>query len=117
MQFLDRLALLSAIVGLAVIAGCLGRTDTRQADRARLQMEQAEVELLAFKLKYGRFPTTEEGLGATGGGDLLQDPWGNALVYATPSLDGKREYELICLGADGHRGGDGLAADLSSGDE
>ncbi len=117
MLLLDRLALLSAIVGLAVIAGCLGRTGAHEADRARLQMEQVEVELLAFKLKYGRFPTPEEGLGATGGGDLLQDPWGNALVYATPSRDGQQEYELICLGADGHPGGDGLAADLSSWDE
>jgi len=116
-QFLDRLALLSVIVGLAVIAGCLGRTSAHQADRARLQMEQVEVELLAFKLKYGRFPTPEEGLSATGSGELALDPWGNALVYATPSRDGEQEYELICLGADGHFGGDGLAADLSSWDE
>lgn len=117
MLIFDRIALLSAIVGLAVIAGCLGRTGVRDADRARLQMEQVEVELLAFKLKYGRFPTSEEGLAATVGGELLVDPWGNPLLYATPSRDGAREYELICLGADGHHGGDGLAADLSSWDE
>ena len=117
MSIFDRLALLCAIVGLAVIAGCLGRTGARDAERARLQMEQAEVQLLAFKLKYGRYPTPEEGLQAAGRDELLRDPWGNALLYSTPSLDGSREYELISLGADGHPGGDGLAADLSSRDE
>lgn len=113
MLVLDRLALLIAVVGLAVVAGCLGRTGAHAADQTRLRMEQAEVALLQFRLHNDRFPNEHEGLAAVVDDALRVDVWGRPLVYRA-STDG---YEIVSLGADGRVGGDGLAADLSTADE
>ena len=39
------------------------------------------------------------------------DPWGNTYIY---TKEGSREYTIVCYGADGTPGGDGIDADLSS---
>ncbi len=36
------------------------------------------------------------------------DPWGHAYVYSTKG----KGFELVCYGADGKEGGDGVNADL-----
>ena len=74
-----------------------------------------------------RYPTTTEGLEALvvrpqgaenwngpyiRGGQLPQDPWGNAYLFRAPVDNGR--YEVLSLGADGREGGAGDAADISS---
>ncbi len=74
----------------------------------------------------GRFPTTEQGLGALmarpqgeekWGGPYLKkavppDPWGRAFHYRSPGEHG--DFDLASWGADGQPGGQGEAQDAVS---
>ncbi len=44
---------------------------------------------------------------------LPRDPWNNDYLYLTPGRQ-QEPFEIVCYGADGQPGGEGLAADLSS---
>ncbi len=81
----------------------------------------------AYKLDTGTYPTTEQGLQAlrvkpegveNWEGPYLQkdvgnDPWGHPYVYRYPGEHGD-EPEIVCYGADGQPGGDGINADIDS---
>jgi general secretion pathway protein G len=81
----------------------------------------------SFKLDTGIFPSTEEGLQAlrTPPPNLAQwqgpylpqeipvDPWGHPYLYKFPGEHGD-EPDLVCYGADGQPGGDGINADIVS---
>ena len=45
--------------------------------------------------------------------DIPVDPWGRAYVYKYPGEHGD-EPDIICYGADGQPGGEGLNADIVS---
>jgi len=72
---------------------------------------------------YDRYPTNEEGLAIlTRPSEKLPekplngeptDPWGKAYQYNCPG-GGDEPYEVICYGADGREGGEGVDADISS---
>ena len=47
------------------------------------------------------------------GGKVPKDPWGNDFIYISPGVHSK-DYDLICLGADGEEGGEGFDADIYS---
>ncbi|AVO48836.1 type II secretion system protein GspG [Melaminivora suipulveris] len=112
------LALLAGLVGPRVL-GQLGGAKTKTA---AVQIADLDKSLELFKLDVGRYPTTEEGLGA-----LVQKP-GNAAGWAGPYLKGSlppdpwgRPYrytnsgtaiEILSLGADGAPGGEGENADI-----
>ena len=104
----------------------------KNADKARITAARSQIEnfmtaLGSYKLDTGTFPTTEQGLvalrvkpqdvnqwaGPYMPKDIPNDPWGHAYVYKFPSDHGD-EPEIICLGADGQPGGEGLNADLVS---
>lgn len=128
---LVELMIVITIIGLIValvaprLAGALGR--------GRVQSTRAQIELLAgavtqFNLDVGRYPTTEEGLGA-----LLEKPqgveddkwlgpylekdfiptdaWDREFIYENPG-DGR--FVIRSLGADGQPGGEGDNADLDN---
>ena len=119
------LGLLTALVGPRLF----GHVAASKTKAARAQIEMTGTALDIFRLDYGRYPTTEEGLAvlwtkpegekpaALWHGPYLKkkvdkDPWGNSYVYAAPGEHG--EYDLSSLGADGKAGGSGDDADINS---
>jgi Type II secretion system (T2SS), protein G len=71
-------------------------------------MQDTMVKLDAYKAANGHYPAALADLP----GGAPQDAWGRSLVYKLPGLGA--DYDLMCLGADGAPGGEGLDADISS---
>jgi general secretion pathway protein G len=117
------IGLLAAYVGPKYFAQ-LGKSETTVA---RAQIEAFEKSLDTYRLDVGRYPGTEEGLGALmapppaagakWNGPYLKkgvplDPWGHPYQYRAPGA--KAEYEIVSLGRDGQPGGEGDGADIGS---
>ncbi|MBF0519225.1 MAG: type II secretion system major pseudopilin GspG [Nitrospirae bacterium] len=121
------LSLLAAIVAPKII----GRTDDARIADAKIQIRNFETALKMYKLDTGFFPTTEQGLEALvvkptvgqippnyrEGGYLENkkipaDPWGRPYVYFSPGAHG--DYDIVCYGADGVQGGEGINKDIES---
>jgi len=118
------LGLLAAIAGPRVV-GYLGGA---KGDAARIQLAAFEQALDLYRLDTGRYPTTEEGLGALvtappgaarwngpylDANSVPTDPWGHAYVYRVPGTEG--DYDLYTLGADNRPGGTGENAPIGRG--
>src|SRR5476649_1293583 len=126
------LELLVVIVIIGLLAAYVGPKYFSQLGKsevtiARAQIDAFEKSLDTYRLDVGRYPNTEEGLGAlltapaTAGakwnGPYLKkalplDPWGHPFQYRAPGSKG--EYEIISLGKDGQPGGSGEDADITS---
>lgn len=117
------LGLLMSLVGPRVL-NQLGGAKTKTAG---IQIKDLEQSLEMYKLDVGRFPSTDEGLEAVVSqpsraagwngpylkkSEIPRDPWGNEYEYSFPGKNA--EFDLISLGADGARGGDGENADVSN---
>ena len=117
------IGLLAAYVGPKYF-GQLGKS---QVTIAKAQIEAFEKSLDTYRLDVGRYPSSEEGLGALmsappaaaakWNGPYLkkgipQDPWGHPYAYRSPGTRG--EYEIVSTGRDGQPGGVGEDADVSS---
>jgi general secretion pathway protein G len=117
------IGLIMALVGPRVLSYL---SDSR-IKAARLQIASFSNSLDLYYLDVGRYPTTQEGLAALvkrppgvdvwngpylKGGAVPLDPWRNAYVYAAPGAHGG--YDLMSYGSDGHEGGEGVAADITS---
>ena len=90
--------------------------DKGRITAARTQIESFAGALQTYHIDTGRFPTTEEGLAVIRpylSKDIPNDPWGNPYVYKYPGEHGP-EPDLICYGADGKPGGEGVNADIVS---
>jgi general secretion pathway protein G len=101
--------------------------DKAKITAARAQIQNFMAALGTYKLDNGNFPTTEQGLQAlrVKPGDAAQwngpympldvpkDPWGHDYVYKFPGDHGD-EPDILCYGADGQPGGDGVNADIVS---
>ncbi len=117
------IALFAALVGPRM----LRRADTARVTAARAQINSFMTALGAYKLDTGLFPTSDQGLQALRiapagitqwqGPYLPQeipaDPWGRPYEYKFPGEHGD-EPDIICLGADGQPGGDGINGDVVS---
>jgi general secretion pathway protein G len=93
---------------------------------ARAQIDAFEKALEAYRLDTGRYPSTEQGLGALMDkpasvskwqGPYLKkavptDPWGNSYRYKQPGDHG--DYDIQSLGQDGKSGGSGDGADIGN---
>jgi general secretion pathway protein G len=102
------------IIGLlagAVTLKVADYMDTAKLNRAKSDLATIVDAVEAFQLKNGRYPTNEEGLTKLPLKNLT-DPWGNSYEYNSPAQN--EPYEVVCLGADGRRGGEGISADLCS---
>ena len=94
------------------------------AKQARVKQDIATIvqALGTFYGVYDRYPTNEEGLAilAKPSEKLVEppltaepmDPWDKPYQYNCPGTDAP--FEVICYGADGREGGEGIDADLSS---
>ena len=90
--------------------------DKGRITAAKTQIEAFEGALQSFHIDTGRFPNNEEGLQAIRpylSKDIPNDPWGNPYVYKYPGEHGP-EPDVICYGADGKPGGEGVNADIVS---
>ena len=115
------------IIGLLAGAVSIGvRNYLAKAKENTARMEIATIcdALETFSAVYDRYPTNEEGLTIlTEPTDKLVDPlltqspldpWGRPYQYNQPGRNGP--YEVVCLGADGREGGEGLDKDIGSWD-
>ncbi|MEO1751954.1 type II secretion system major pseudopilin GspG [Thiofaba sp. EF100] len=117
------LGLLAGLVGPQVLK-YVGRS---KSDTARLQIAQLGAALDLYLVDIGRYPTTDEGLGALVSapsgvrnwngpylkkGFVPKDPWGHDYTYRAPGQHGP--YDLFSLGADNRQGGTGEDADVNS---
>ncbi len=123
------LALLASLVGPKLI----GRSDDAKITDTKVQIKNIETALKLYKLDSGSYPTTEQGLAALitkptiglipknyksegylESKKLPKDPWGNDYVYISPGEHG--DFDIYSYGADGVKGGEGNAADITSWD-
>lgn len=112
------LSLLAAVV----VPRFIGATDDAKVAAAKTQVHAFRMALDMYKLKFGNYPKTNEGLDAlinNSKQNFLQeenipsDPWGNPYQYTCPGQNG-RDYDLVSFGEDGVQGGSGFAADIQS---
>jgi general secretion pathway protein G len=123
--------LIVVVMIIGLLAGLVAPQFMKQSERAEAKTAKAQIELFGtaldtFRLDVGRYPTSQEGLGALmqkPGGvdrwdgpylrkDLPPDPWGKPYVYKSPGDHGA--YDIISYGADGVAGGDGNNRDITS---
>ena len=124
-ELLVVLAILGLLAGVVAprVLDYFGKAKT---DTAKLQIENLSAALDLYRLDVGRYPSTQEGVGALVAkpaaaeawrGPYLKgtatpaDPWGRAYQYRSPGTSG-RPYDLFSLGADGTPGGEGENADV-----
>lgn len=116
-----------ALFAALVAPKLLSKSDTARVTAARAQINAFGTALGAYKLDTGAYPTTEMGLQALRvpppnvnqwqgpylPQDIPVDPWGRPYIYRYPGEHGD-EPDIICLGADGQPGGEGISADIVS---
>jgi general secretion pathway protein G len=115
------------IVIIGLLAGVVTVNVRSYLTRAKQNAARQEIATIvhaldAFYSTYGRYPTNDEGI------DVLSrpseklpepplngapvDPWGQRYQYNSPGTTGP--FEVICHGADGREGGDGVDQDITS---
>ncbi len=117
------------IVIIGLLAGVVTVNVRSYLFQARRNIARQDISVIVSELDrywglYGAYPNNEQGLEVlTRPSEKLPeppleaipvDPWGRAYQYISPATDAP--YEVICLGADGRPGGEGIDADLSSKD-
>lgn len=127
------LEMIVVLVIIGLLAGLVGPSLFRQADRAKVQTAETQVKMIrgalhAHRLDMGRFPSASEGLqglmrapndakqaqfwqGPYLDGEVPVDPWNRDYYYDLQSSD-REGFTLYSLGADGEPGGDGFNADI-----
>ena len=124
--------MLVVVTIIALFAALVAPRMFKQSDKAKVTAARAQINsfmtaLGSYKLDTGIFPSTEQGLQAlrTPPPNLAQwqgpylpqeipvDPWGHPYLYKFPGEHGD-EPDMICYGADGQPGGDGINADIVS---
>ena len=87
--------------------------DQSKVDGTKIQMQNVVQALDAYKIQYGSYPTTEQGLGelATKGvmPSLPKDKWDKEFDYIRQSAN---SYALKSYGADGAAGGTSFDEDI-----
>jgi len=108
------------VVIIGLLAGAVTVSTRHYLDKAKLTRVRSDIAaykgaLESFYAEEGRYPNNDEGLAALAPkfvDKVRADPWGRSYQYNAPGRSGP--YEVICFGADGHDGGDGVNADISS---
>lgn len=115
------LGLLASVL-LVNFSGGVGRGKQELA-KTGIGVVVQKVEM--YRVDKGQWPPNDLGLAVLSDGhskptdawylgkDQLLDPWKRPYVFAAPGPD-EHPYEVVSLGADGHLGGDGENADLTS---
>ena len=117
--------LLLVLVILSVLAAVVVPKFTKRSEQARVTAARTdiatmELQLDAFEIDTGRYPTSDEGLKAlveqpTDTDDwhgpylkrgVPNDPWGSPYVYRCPGEHNTTGYDLYSFGPDRTEGGD-----------
>ena len=116
------LGLLAAIV----VPNLVGQSDKAKQKIACVQMKTLADALKSFKIQYGTYPTTTQGLkaliknpdpetfkdypqnGFLDNKNIPKDPWGHNYIY----VNNDDSFDIISLGADGRTGGKGINKDI-----
>jgi general secretion pathway protein G len=125
--------ILVVIVVISVLATLVAPNVFRHVGTARDATARSQIEMLgaaldAYRLDYGRYPSTAEGLAVlweARGGDgewrgpylrkaVPDDPWKRPYVYHSPGQVSRTGYDLLSYGADGRPGGERENADITS---
>lgn len=127
------LELLVVLVILGLLTGYVAPKYFAQVGKSETKVARAQIESLGkaldmYRLDIGRYPNSEQGLDALvaqprtpkepkWAGPYMSkgippDPWGRGYVYKHPGEQG--EYDLVSLGKDGRRGGEGENADITN---
>jgi general secretion pathway protein G len=128
------LELLVVMVIIGLLASYVGPRFFEQVGKSEIKTARAQIDAFSkaldtYRLDVGHYPTTEQGLQALidkpstetkWSGPYLQknvpvDPWGQAYQYKSPG-ENNRDYDIVSLGKDGQRGGEGENADIHSWD-
>jgi general secretion pathway protein G len=118
--------LILGLLASLVAPRLLGNVSKSEEKVARAQISALETAIENFRLDVGRYPSTEEGLGALQksptddarwAGPYLKkavprDPWGQAYLYRFPGERG--DFDIVSLGRDGKPGGTGPDGDLGN---
>ena len=123
------LELLVVMVIIGLLAGFVapryfGQIGKSEVKVARAQLDALEKALDQYRLDTGRYPSTEQGLGALverpgdeakWAGPYLRksvplDPWGKPYLYRFPGEHG--DFDVVSLGRDGQPGGSGEDQDI-----
>lgn len=127
------LEMIVVLVIIGLLAGLVGPSLFRQADRAKVQTAETQIKMIrgglhAYRLDMGRFPTQAEGLQALvqAPADANQaqfwqgpyldegvplDPWNRRYHYEVRK-SATEAFSLFSYGADGEPGGGGFDADI-----
>jgi general secretion pathway protein G len=101
--------------------------DNGRITAAHAQIGSFATALSLYRAENGVYPASEQGLQALRvkpvdatqwagpylPQDIPKDPWGHDYVYKYPGEHGD-EPDIVCYGADGQPGGEGLNADIVS---
>jgi len=123
--------LLIVIIILGLLAALVGPRMWKQSGKAKqnaakTQMALFETALDTYRLDVGKFPSSDQGLGAlrvrptdedNWDGPYLKkeipmDPWGQPYEYRYPGEHS--DYDIISYGLDGQPGGEGEDLDIVS---
>jgi len=89
--------------------------DKAKQTRARSDLATYKSATESFYAEIGRYPSTEEGLTILVPKFIDKqrlDPWSHPYEYNFPGR--QAAYEIVCFGADGRDGGDGVNQDITS---
>lgn len=127
------LEMIVVLVIIGLLAGLVGPSLFRQADRAKVQTAETQIKMIrgalhAHRLDMGRFPSANEGLqglvrapsdakqaqfwkGPYLDGDVPMDPWNRDYRYDLQG-SGSEAFSLYSYGADGEPGGEDFNTDI-----
>jgi general secretion pathway protein G len=113
------------VLATLVVPRIMGRPDEARGMAAKNDVRQIMNALKMYQLDNGKFPATDQGLGAlvtrpaAGANNwkgylekLPMDPWGKPYQYLNPGIKG--DVDVFSFGADGQQGGTGNDADIGS---
>lgn len=110
------LGMIAGMVGIAV----MNALEDAKREQACTQIHTIESGLDLYKLQFGDYPGTEEGIqalissGKLKGNAVPKDPWGKEFVYVYPGVNNADSYDLYSYGGDGKPGGTEKGEDLTN---
>lgn len=105
------LGMIASLVGVAV----LGQLEEAKKREARIQIQNFATPLKLYKLDFGDYPSTSEGLQVLANppgnknpymDSIPRDPWGRDYVYISPGTNSNVGYEISSYGPNRQEGGD-----------
>lgn len=115
------IAIVVAIIGLIAgltVQNFIGTSDTIKKDLTEASIKMISDSLKHYKVRNGKYPTTDEGLEVLVQGkesaileELPLDPWSRPFYYEYPGSRDKA-FDIYSYGEDGQSGGEGINEDL-----